>query len=523
MTSSLGGPAERPAWLDEDRIEAAESAAAAAAEGASQAAIARSVAPPVLPAKRWRRSYARLLVGADTLAALTATTAAYLVRPSVKVTLHARSGFLGEHITYLQLAGLSLVVWLAFLAGSGAYRSKHFGRDGSDYRLPVVAALKLVSAGALISYAFRADLSRLLVATYFAALIVGAVVWRAIAHLVLRHARRRGRAHVRLLLVGERRAVRDFADHLLAKPDHDFDVVGVCASGTGAGLTVRGRTLPVLTVPDEAVDAAHAVNADAVLVVNPTGLVRMSLQQLSWQLEQSGADMLVAPDTVALAGPRLKVSTIRGLPVTHVVHPRHESLMRAIHFGLSRILGAALALLATPLLLAIALAVKLTSPGPVLYRQRRVGYKAREFDMYKFRSMVDKAEDLLPSLLALNEHQGALFKIRDDPRVTRVGRFLRKYSLDELPQLLNVIKGEMALVGPRPCLARELVMFGEAEHRRFIVRPGMTGLWQVSGGPELDWSDAVKTDLYYVDNWSPGLDLTILARTIKVVLGGNSY
>ena len=190
---------------------------------------------------------------------------------------------------------------------------------------------------------------------------------------------------------------------------------------------------------------------------------------------------------------------------------------------MSRLAALVLLVAASPVLLTVALAVKAGSPGPVLYRQKRIGFKGKEFEMLKFRSMVSDADAMLPDLLALNEHDGALFKIKNDPRVNKVGRTLRKYSLDELPQLINVIKGDMALVGPRPCLAREMAMFGEAEHRRFMVRPGMTGLWQVSGGSQMAWSDAVKTDLYYVDHWTPALDVRILLQTAGVVLSGSGY
>jgi exopolysaccharide biosynthesis polyprenyl glycosylphosphotransferase len=521
MTSTLGHSAGGLGPVDEAEVRQAEEAATVVAEAASQRAVATALEGGGHSARTWTRRYALLLLGADALAGLIATTVAYIVRPWVQLNLHARSEYLGDRLTYVQLAVASLVVWLTSLAASGAYRSKHFSRDERDYRIPVISALRLMSAVAILSYAFRADLSREMVLSYFAALIVAVVICRGLVNLVLRHARKRGRAHVWVLLVGEQRSVLEFADHLLARPDHNCDVVAVCATGTAKSLVVRGRSLPVVGTPDEVVESARAVGADAVLISNPAGLVNLTMQQLAWQLEQNHIDMLLAPDAVSLAGPRLKVSTLRGLPVTQVAHPQHESLLRTFHFITSRVIGALLALMVSPLLLAVALSVKYGSSGPVLYRQKRIGYKGREFEMLKFRSMSANAEEMLPELLALNEHDGALFKMANDPRVNRVGRLLRKYSLDELPQLLNVVRGDMALVGPRPCLAREMTMFGEAEHRRFMARPGMTGLWQVSGGTKLQWSDAVKTDLYYVDNWSPALDLVSLARTVKVVLAGN--
>jgi exopolysaccharide biosynthesis polyprenyl glycosylphosphotransferase len=500
-------------------ISTAESAAAGAVESAALAAITLRLAERPHTRKSWMRRYALLLICADSAAGLIATYVAYMVRPAVGAG-EVQSGYLGDRVSYIQLAILSLGAWLVTLAISGAYRGKHVTADDRSYRVPVLSAVRLVALVAICSYAFHADLSRMMVAAYFATLAASVVVGRGVVHLILGHARRLGRAQARVMIVGPRRSVHDFTDHLLARPDHCCDVVAVCATGTACELTVRGRSFPVMGGPDQVIEAAQAVGADAVVVANPAGFAHLSLQQIAWEFERSGIDLLVAPDTVSLAGPRLQVSTLRGLPVMQINHPRHESMIRSVHFCVSRLLGAALVLTALPVLVGVALAVKLGSQGPVFYRQTRIGYKGREFEMLKFRSMVPDAEDLLPRLIDFNEHDGAFFKIQDDPRVTKVGRILRKYSLDELPQLLNVVQGDMALVGPRPCLAREMTRFGEAEYRRFMVRPGMTGLWQVSGGSRLPWSDAVKTDLYYVDHWSPTLDLSILARTVRVVLAG---
>jgi lipopolysaccharide/colanic/teichoic acid biosynthesis glycosyltransferase len=171
-----------------------------------------------------------------------------------------------------------------------------------------------------------------------------------------------------------------------------------------------------------------------------------------------------------------------------------------------------------PLFLAIVAAVRSTSPGPAFYRQRRVGKRSRQFDMLKFRSMVLDADQALDSLLEHNDGNGVLFKLRRDPRVTPVGRFLRRYSLDELPQLINVLKGQMSFVGPRPALEREVARYGPDMHRRLLVKPGITGLWQISGRSDLSWDEAVELDVRYVDNWSLGLDLAILLRTIRAVV-----
>lgn len=181
-------------------------------------------------------------------------------------------------------------------------------------------------------------------------------------------------------------------------------------------------------------------------------------------------------------------------------------------------LAAIVALL--PVLLVLALSVKVTSPGPVLFRQTRVGLAGRPFTLWKFRTMRLDAEDLLPGIVDLNEHDGLLFKVRRDPRITAVGRWLRRFSLDELPQLWNVVRGEMALVGPRPPLPREVVRYDHVAARRLTVKPGLTGLWQVSGRSELPWRESLRLDLHYIENWSPRLEVSILLRTVSAVLTG---
>lgn len=474
---------------------------------------------PVSDRRRWKRRYALLLLGADVAASFVASAAAYTVRPDA--TIHSR--YLGEHLSYAEIALASMAAWLVMLGWSGAYRSKHVVADDRDYRVPVLSAVRLVAALIIVSYAFSLNMSHLMVLVYFPALVLSVLAGRASVNLLLRATRRRGRATARLLVVGESRAARDFADHLLRQSDPTCQLVGMCTYSSAESISIRGKSLPVVGSPDDLLSAVEDVQADAVAVANPTGFDRLDLQQVSWQLERSGVDLLVAPDVVSLAGPRIRVSSMRGLPLLHISEPRHESVTRSLTNGLFRAAGIVLAALAAPLMVVIAIAIKLDSDGPIFYKQPRVGYRGNEFEMLKFRSMVKNAEDLLPSLLSQNEHDGALFKIRHDPRVTRLGRLLRKYSLDELPQLLNVAKGDMTLVGPRPCLAREMNTFGDAERRRFMVKPGMTGLWQVSGGPHLAWADAVKVDLYYVDNWSPLLDLAILGRTCRVVLSGHGY
>jgi exopolysaccharide biosynthesis polyprenyl glycosylphosphotransferase len=225
-----------------------------------------------------------------------------------------------------------------------------------------------------------------------------------------------------------------------------------------------------------------------------------------------------------VAGPRTTIRPVDGLPLLHVEHPKLSGGRRLVKELFDRLVAGTALILLSPLLLAIGLAIRFTSPGPALFRQARVGKDGTTFGVYKFRSMYADAEARLAELRRLNEHDGVLFKIRDDPRVTRLGKHLRRYSLDELPQLLNIVRGQMSLVGPRPPLRSEVDQYADDVHRRLVVKPGLTGLWQVSGRSDLSWDESVRLDLRYVENWSLAMDLLILWRTaFAVVKSSGAY
>jgi exopolysaccharide biosynthesis polyprenyl glycosylphosphotransferase len=259
-------------------------------------------------------------------------------------------------------------------------------------------------------------------------------------------------------------------------------------------------------------------HADAVAVTSASETAALYLRQLSWQLEGSGIELLVSPGLIEIAGPRLHIRPFVGLPLLSIEEPVFSGWKRVFKGALDRV-GAAVALvLVAPVLGAVALAVWLSSPGPVLYRQVRVGAFGELFTMFKFRTMVDGADEKLQELLAHNEGAGLLFKMRLDPRVTPLGRWLRRFSFDELPQLFNVLGGSMSLVGPRPPLPHEVERYDTSIRRRLLVKPGLTGLWQVSGRSDLSWEEAVQLDLRYIENWSLALDLLILWKTASAVV-----
>jgi exopolysaccharide biosynthesis polyprenyl glycosylphosphotransferase len=262
----------------------------------------------------------------------------------------------------------------------------------------------------------------------------------------------------------------------------------------------------------------RTMGCDAVAVTSDDATRHNYLRELAWSLEGAGVELLVDPGLVEVAGPRLHIRPLMGFPLLHVEEPHFTGWRRLVKRASDLVLTSVGLLIISPLMLCIAALVKLEDGGPVIFRQNRVGRGGELFTMLKFRSMVVDAENCKADLMARNEGNGGLFKLRDDPRITRVGKILRDFSLDELPQLFNVLTGSMSLVGPRPHLASELAQMPREAVRRSLVTPGLTGLWQVSGRSDLEGDDAVRLDLRYVENWSLTLDLLILWKTASAVL-----
>jgi lipopolysaccharide/colanic/teichoic acid biosynthesis glycosyltransferase len=285
-----------------------------------------------------------------------------------------------------------------------------------------------------------------------------------------------------------------------------------------AGRAAAGRTSSVTSMA-RVVEVAAEADVDELCVVPGRGLGPEQIRELSWLTERSGVELFVAAPVEGVAPHRVRVSRSDGRLLLRVGSARPRGGLAVARTTLDRLLAAALLVVALPGLCLVAVLVRLDSHGPALYRQTRVGQDGRTFTMYKFRTMRRDAERQLRDLAAHNVHgpDSCVFKLHDDPRVTRLGRLLRRSSVDELPQLVNVVRGEMSLIGPRPALPSEVARYDEVARRRLAARPGMTGLWQVSGRSRLSWSETIACDLEYVDNWSPRLDLSIAARTVGAV------
>jgi exopolysaccharide biosynthesis polyprenyl glycosylphosphotransferase len=328
-------------------------------------------------------------------------------------------------------------------------------------------------------------------------------------------------------VVGDASAIADFTAMVRRDQYAGLRVVGACVP---AEIAVDPHTIAVLDdldVPllgdvDSVLAAVRRSEANTVAVVSSGAVGSDKLRWISWQLEGSATDLLVSPGLTEVAGPRLHVRPVAGLPLLHVEEPEFSGFRRVLKGAFDRVMaGSALVFLA-PVFAALTIAIRLDSKGPALFRQVRVGRDGSTFTMLKFRSMYADAEERLATLLSKSDHgDGVLFKMRDDPRVTRIGRLLRKFSLDELPQLINVLNGTMSLVGPRPPLPREVARYEDHVHRRLLVKPGVTGLWQVSGRSNLSWEESVRLDLRYVENWSLTEDLLILWKTLRAVTAGS--
>src|SRR4051794_37153294 len=407
--------------------------------------------------------------------------------------------------------------WLAFLAAGGSYEQRFLSFGVEEIKRVFNSSVRFVAAVALVSYGAKLSLSRGFVVVALPLGTALLVIGRHIGHVVLRRMRARGRFQSRLLVVGDRQRVEDLVGQANREPDAGFEIVGACTPLGTHGTEVAG--VPIVGTLTGVFEAISSRNVDTVAVTASPAITSRALRRLSWELEGTGVSLLVAPGLTDVAGPRIHVRPVgTRLPLLHVEEPEFTGARKVLKETQDRILAGSALLFLTPLLLALAALIRVESRGPALFRQVRVGLNGEEFCVFKFRSMHIDAEERLAALAGLNETDGLLFKMRDDPRVTRVGRLLRRYSLDELPQLLNVVRGDMALVGPRPPLPREVANYATDVHRRLLVKPGITGLWQVSGRSDLSWDDSVRLDLYYVENWSLALDLHILWKTMFAVV-----
>jgi exopolysaccharide biosynthesis polyprenyl glycosylphosphotransferase len=464
--------------------------------------------------EKWQTHYSRWLLLSDTVVVVAAVLLAQVLRfgTSARVLLLASL-----------FSAVLIAVWLCALAIFRTRSPRVIGAGLEEYRLVVSATVWTFGAIAIVTLLARVDVARGYLAVALPLGLLALLITRNLRRMYVAHQRARGKYQTAVLAIGDRKAVSILADELMRDPANGYRVVGICLTRSdeliGDSITIHGREIPILGDENQALAAIQLTGADTVAVTATEHLGVHGIRTLTWELESMNIDLLVSPGVLDVAGPRLTMRPVAGFPLIHVEKPQYHGAQRFqkrafdFCFALAAIIGM------SPLLILTALAVKLTSKGPVFYAAERIGMDGKPFKMLKFRSMVDGADRQVQALLSENESEGGvLFKMRDDPRVTPVGRFIRRMSIDELPQFFNVLKKDMSVVGPRPPLRREVEAYDGEVRRRLLVKPGVTGLWQVSGRSDLSWENSVRLDLSYVENWSMVGDLIIIGKTVKAVL-----
>ena len=452
----------------------------------------------------WKPNLRRNIARAD-LCALTLTLVFIL---SVRFPEIWRSELTNYEIRNILLAFLVLGSWLFFLWFNGSRDTNILGFGADEYKKLINATLLSFTAVAFVSYIFKLEISRLFVLSIFPFGSLVLFILRRILRRRLLRARSQGRYLSRVLLLHS--GVSDPVEQRLALAQHaGFNIVHKIVTAEKVNFDVK-----------EIVSNALSNNCDSIMVGQSAVISATELRKLGWALEQTNIDLIVAPAVTEIAGPRLKVSNVEGLPLLHLEQPAFSGASRVTKRILDLTISIVGLIFISPFLLIVAILIKSSDRGSVLYTQKRIGQNNKEFNVYKFRTMYEGSHELRAQVMAETNKDPRLAKDPQDPRITKPGLFLRRWSIDEIPQIINVLKGEMSLVGPRPPLAEEVNKYEKSETRRLLVKPGLTGLWQVSGRSELDWEDAVRLDLYYVENWSLTLDILIIIRTAAAVWRG---
>lgn len=456
----------------------------------------------------WTRTYLRKVAAADfavsTVAGLTAVGLRFGSSPNAK---------------YIVLSLSLPMLWMIAVRVVGGYEMRFLGNGSDEFRKVLNAGVSLTAGLALISYAINNELSRAYLFISMPVIVMLDLLVRFVLRKQLHRSRADGRCMSTVVAVGHEPAVAQLIKELRREPHHGLKVVAACLAGNALLTTVEG--VPVVGDLDDAAQIVRRTGAATVAVLPSPEMDGVKLRALAWELEKTGTDLYVAPALLDVAGPRTTIRPTAGLTLLHVDHPQLSGPRQVLKDLFDRSAAALALALLSPVLLVIAAAISLSDNGPALFTQTRVGKDGETFKIYKFRTMVVDAEERIAELREKNEFDGVLFKMRRDPRITAIGARLRKLSLDELPQLFNVLLGDMSLVGPRPPLPDEVTGYAAHVHRRLVVKPGLTGLWQVSGRSDLSWDESVRLDLRYVENWSLALDLQILWKTFAVILKGS--
>ena len=481
-----------------------------------------------LPARQqdtqsWGRRYAARLFITDCLVIALASVMVLFIRMPAATPEEVIDQF---SPSYLCLTGGLVIIWMLALTWSGSRDKKSIGYGALEYKRIMHATFAVFGVMAIISYLFKLEISRgyllIMMPVGLAALLLTRYTWRRWLH----RKRAAGEYLSRVLAIGNVRTVTELLLDLRRAPHAGYKVIGVCLSQNAMAVDADGGPLltidgvPILGGLDDVANTVRTSGADTVAVTSTASFGPSRVRKLSWELEDTDAELILAPALTNIAGPRVHTQPVAGLPLIHVDRPSYRGANRILKKSFDVVGSLFLIVLFSPVLVSVAIAIKMSSKGPVFFRQDRVGINGKIFRMIKFRSMVIDAESRLTVLQQDRRDAGnaILFKMKNDPRVTSVGKFIRRFSIDELPQLFNVVIGDMSLVGPRPPLKAEVDLYEDDARRRLLVKPGMTGLWQVSGRSDLTWDDTVRLDVYYVENWSITGDMVIIWKTLRAVV-----
>lgn len=462
----------------------------------------------------WTRLYASRLFYNDVIVVLvTLIISALVVLPGLLTGVSWPSGPRVPYVVVLASIGF---LWLIALDVADSRDRHTVGHGADEYRRIFNASIGVFAVTIAVAFFLGMELSRALVAVVFPLGLVLLLLSRWMCRQWLRGRQKTGEYLHRAVVIGEPSKVALVGREIRRAKSSGYEILGVITENTSAadisGFEVLGDIANVERVLDE-------VRFDALIIVGSDDLDPLTMRRLGYSVSDRDIQLIMAPVLTDIAGPRMHATPVAGLPLVHVDFPRMEGAKRFLKRAFDIVGSSLLLVVMSPVFLISAIAIRIDGPGSIFFRQERIGRGGHTFGMLKFRSMVADADDQLATLLDLQGDAGTpLFKINDDPRITRVGRFFRRHSIDELPQLVNVFLGHMSLVGPRPQRASEVALYDDFAHRRLLVKPGMSGLWQVSGRSSLSWEETIRLDLYYVENWSLMQDLIILFRTVRTVV-----
>ncbi|RSM84333.1 sugar transferase [Kibdelosporangium aridum] len=466
--------------------------------------------PRQAPIAAWEPRYRRSVVLSDVIATVLSVTV-------VGLLFGARGADNWQHL-WIVLGVTTVVLVLCCLLMNRAWSPNVLGHGADEFgRLGrgLFSAAVVLALGGL---AVDSTNIRLWVFVAIPAIALLSFPQRYLLRRFLHKSRKEGKCLLPVLVAGSTETARDLIVRTKLAPHLGWRVEAVCTFDGRGDNDADLEGVPVVGRLKDLAEHVRRGGYRVVAIASDPYWTPRRLQELAWNLEGSEAEMVVAPVLMEVAGPRLHVSAVLGMPLLRVSAPVFSGARRVVKEIVDRVGSALLLTIFSPLILVISLLILTDSRGAVFYRQRRVGKDGKTFMMIKFRTMVKNAHKMRGTLT--NEGSGPLFKMRKDPRVTKVGAVLRRYSLDELPQLFNVVTGSMSLVGPRPPLPEETKKYGPDVRRRLLVKPGMTGLWQVSGRSDLPWEESVRLDLRYVEDWSLTLDAVIMWKTVRAVVTG---